>query len=79
MRGNASHIDVPGHRWFGNPKVGRRKGGVGFLVVNSLSPEVDICTGAAHPESLWLCVAGHRGERSLYVGSLLLQGRQPVA
>ena len=57
----ASHIDVPGYRWFGSPRVGRRKGGVGFLVLNALLPEVEVCTGATHPESLWLCVAGHRG------------------
>lgn len=68
----ASHIDVPGYRWFGNPRVGRRKGGVGFLVVNSLLPEIEECKGAAHPESLWLCVAGHRGERSLYVGCVYM-------
>ena len=35
-----------------------------------------MCTGATHPESLWLCVAGHRGERSLYVGCVYMP---PVA
>ena len=74
--GAASHIDVPGYRWFGCPRVGRRKGGVGFLVLNALLPEVEVCTGATHPESLWLCVAGHRGERSLYVGCVYMP---PVA
>ena len=72
----ASHIDVPGYRWFGSPRVGRRKGGVGFLVLNALLPEVEVCTGATHLESLWLCVAGHRGERSLYVGCVYMP---PVA
>ena len=49
---------------------------MGFLVLNALLPEVQICTGATHPESLWLCVAGHRGERSLYVGCVYMP---PVA
>ena len=70
--GAASHIDVPGYSWFGSPRVGRRKGGVGFDVLNVLLPEVEVCTGAAHPESLWLCVAGHRGERSLYVACVYM-------
>ena len=74
--GAASHIDVHGYRWFGSPRVGRRKGGVGFLVLNALLPEVEVCTGTTHPESLWLSVAGHRGERSLYVGCVYMP---PVA
>ena len=72
----ASHVDVPGYRWFGSPRVGKRKGGVGSLVLNALLPEVEVCTGATHPESLWLCVAGHRGEQSLYVGCVYMP---PVA
>ena len=68
----ASHIDVPGNRWIDHPRVGRRKGGVGFLVLHFLSPEIEICTGAAHTESLWLCVAGHRGERNLYMGCVYM-------
>ena len=70
--GGASHIDVPSYMWFGNPRVCRRKSGVGFLVLNTLLPKVEVCTGATHPESLWLCVAGHRGERSLYVGCVYM-------
>ena len=68
----ASHIDLPGYRWLGNPGVGRRKGGIGFLVIISLLPEIEECKAAAHPESLWLCVAGPRGERSLYVGCVYM-------
>ena len=47
--GAASHMYVPGYEWFGNPSVGSN-GGPGFLVLNSLQQEVEICRGATHPE-----------------------------
>ena len=44
----ASHIDVPGYRWFSSPEIGKRKGGVGFLVLNAFLPEVEVCTATHH-------------------------------
>ena len=68
----SSHIDVPGFRWFGRPRVGRSKGGVGFLVALALVPEVEVLDSVLHPESVWLCVQGHRGQRDLFLGCVYM-------
>ena len=47
----ASVVAVPGFRWFGRPRTGRSKGGVGFLVTFALILELEICEGCLHPES----------------------------
>ena len=44
----ASHIDVPGYIWVGHTRIDRRKGGVEFLVLHSLSPEIENFAQAQH-------------------------------
>jgi hypothetical protein len=72
----SSCIAVPGFRWFGRPRIGRSKGGVGFLVSLALVPEVQIVDSVLHPESVWLQLRGHRGQRELYLGCVYMP---PVA
>lgn len=67
-----SVVAVPGFRWFGRPRKGRSKGGVGFLVSLALIPEIEICEDCSHPESVWLKVHGHRGQRDLYIGCVYM-------
>ena len=53
-----SVIQVPGFRWFGKPRQGRSKGGVGFLVLEALISEIEIFSDVSHPESVWLRLKG---------------------
>ena len=65
-------IDVPRYRWFGRPRQQRRKGGVGFLVLESLVPEIEVIEDATHPESMWLRVRGYRGQQDLFLGCVYM-------
>jgi len=67
-----SVIQVPGFRWFGKPRQGRSKGGMGFLVLEALISEIEIFSDDSHLESIWLRLKGNRGQCSWFIGCVYM-------
>ena len=71
-----ARIKVVGYKWFGKPcsKQNSRRGeeGVGLLIRECLSNEVEFINSVKYEESVWMKVLSQRGKAALYIGCVYM-------